>query len=123
MRAFVTLEGIALSADDGFNMYAATFPLWVVYPSSSRWCPPLPPPACRYAATAPYAAKKLLTPQTAGGRALLRAAVGSAEGRRAMRQVLAPLVRRGARALLNPLKLLRRLVSMATGGRLRPRAA
>ena len=96
MRAFVTLEGIALTADDGFNMYSAT---------------------------APYAAKKLLTPQTAGGRALLRAAVGSADGRRAMRQVFAPLVRRSARALLNPLRLLRWLVSRATGGRLRPRSA
>ena len=91
MRAFVTLEGIALSADDDFNMYSAT---------------------------APYAARKLLTPQTAGGRALLRAAVGSADGRRAMRQVLAPLVRRSARALLNPLRLLRRLLSTLTGGRL-----
>ena len=60
MRAFVTLEGIALSADgDEFNMYAATVP---------------------------YARRKLLTPQTAAGRALLRAAFFSADGRRALRQ-------------------------------------
>ena len=60
MRAFVTLEGIALSADDddSFNMYEAT---------------------------APYARRKLLTPRTKGGRALLRAALLSADGRRAMR--------------------------------------
>ena len=48
MRAFVTLEGIALANDgDEFNMYEAT---------------------------APYARRTLLTPRTAGGRALLRAA-------------------------------------------------
>ena len=60
MRAFVTLEGIALASDDdeSFNMYAAT---------------------------APYATKKLLRPQTAAGRALLRAALFSKDGRRAMR--------------------------------------
>ena len=50
MRAFVTLEGIALSADedDSFNMYKAT---------------------------APYARRKLLTPRTKGGRTLLKAAL------------------------------------------------
>ena len=60
MRAFVTLEGIALSADDdsSFNMYQAT---------------------------APYARRKLLTPQTQGGRALLKAALLSRDGRRALR--------------------------------------
>ena len=60
MRAFVTLEGIALSADDddSFNMYAAT---------------------------APYARRKLLTPRTQGGRTLLKAALLSRDGRRAMR--------------------------------------
>jgi len=60
MRAFVTLEGIALSADDdeSFNMYEAT---------------------------APYARRKLLTPQTKGGRALLKAALLSRDGRRALR--------------------------------------
>ena len=61
MRAFVTLEGIALSADDDdtFNMYEAT---------------------------APYARRKLLTPRTAGGRALLKAALTTKSGRRAIRQ-------------------------------------
>ena len=60
MRAFVTLEGIALSADDddSFNMYQAT---------------------------APYARRKLLTPRTKGGRTLLKAALLSRDGRRAMR--------------------------------------
>ena len=60
MRAFVTLEGIALSAEDdgSFNMYAAT---------------------------APYARRKLLTPRTQGGRALLKAALTSAAGRKALR--------------------------------------
>ena len=60
MRAFVTLEGIALSADDdeSFNMYEAT---------------------------APYARRKLLTPQTKGGRTLLKAALTSRDGRRALR--------------------------------------
>jgi len=60
MRSFVTLEGIALSADpdDSFNMYQAT---------------------------APYARRKLLTPRTAGGRALLRAAFFSRDGRKALR--------------------------------------
>ena len=63
MRAFVTLEGIALSADedDSFNMYAAT---------------------------APYARRKLLTPRTKGGRTLLKAALLSREGRRALRSGL-----------------------------------
>ena len=95
MRAFVTLEGIALSADDDFNMYSAT---------------------------APYAAKKLLTPRTAGGRALLRAAVTSTDSRRAMQQVLwgsalLPLIRKWLRAL-NPVRQVRRFLSLA--GRLRP---
>mmetsp|Transcript_68550 Transcript_68550/g.135802 ORF Transcript_68550/g.135802 Transcript_68550/m.135802 type:complete len:102 (-) Transcript_68550:297-602(-) len=60
MRSFVTLEGIALSADDddSFNMYEAT---------------------------APYARRKLLTPRTKGGRALLKAAIFSRDGRRALR--------------------------------------
>ena len=60
MRSFVTLEGIALSADDddSFNMYEAT---------------------------APYARRKLLTPQTQGGRALLKAALLSSTGRKALR--------------------------------------
>ena len=62
MRAFVTLEGIALANDgDEFNMYEAT---------------------------APYARRTLLTPRTAGGRALLRAAFLSSGGRRALRQGL-----------------------------------
>merc|ERR1719331_1035932 len=62
MRAFVTLEGIALSADDGdFNMYKVT---------------------------APYARRRLLTPRTKGGRALLRKALLTREGRRALRQGL-----------------------------------
>lgn len=62
MRAFVTLEGIALSTNDTeFNMYQAT---------------------------APYARRKLLTPATAGGRALLRAALTTSDGRRALRQGL-----------------------------------
>ena len=60
MRSFVTLEGIALSADEdeSFNMYEAT---------------------------APYARKKLFTPQTKGGRALLKAALLSSDGRKALR--------------------------------------
>merc|ERR1719359_831424 len=59
MRSFVTLEGIALSADDdgSFNMYEAT---------------------------APYARRKLLTPRTSGGRALLKAALTSSTGRKAL---------------------------------------
>ena len=58
----VTLEGIALANDgDEFNMYEAT---------------------------APYARRTLLTPRTAGGRALLRAAFLSSGGRRALRQGL-----------------------------------
>lgn len=57
MRAFVTLEGIALNADDDFNMYETT---------------------------AVYARRKLLTPQTAGGRALLQKALFTADGRRAL---------------------------------------
>ena len=61
MRAFVTLEGIALSADDGgeFNMYRAT---------------------------APYARRKLLNPSTPAGRALLKAALLTPEGRHAIAQ-------------------------------------
>lgn len=60
MRAFVTLEGIALSADDdgSFNMYEAT---------------------------APYARQKLLNPKTQAGRALLKAALTTRDGRRAIR--------------------------------------
>ena len=63
MRSFVTLEGIALSSDsdESFNMYKAT---------------------------APYARRRLLTPRTAGGRALLRAAVTTRDGRRALRHGL-----------------------------------
>lgn len=57
MRAFVTLEGIALSSDDEFNMYDAA---------------------------APYARKKLLNPQTRVGRVLLRRALTTAEGRQAL---------------------------------------
>ncbi len=77
MRAFVTLEGIALSTgDDGFNMYDAT---------------------------APYARRTLLTPRTQGGRALLRAAIASSDGRRALRA--------GIRGLRLPRLGLRRLFS------------
>ena len=39
----------------------------------------------RYEATAPYARRKLLTPVTPGGRALLKAALFSASGRKALR--------------------------------------
>ena len=86
MRSFVTLEGIALSADDDFNMYEAT---------------------------APYALRKLLTPQTAGGRALLRTAFLTTAGRQALRQVLSahalvPLLRR----LLHELNPLRRALRL-----------
>ena len=61
MRAFVTLEGIALSADEqgSFNMYSVT---------------------------APYARRKLFTPKTKVGRTLLRTALFTPEGRRAMQQ-------------------------------------
>merc|ERR1719331_1798143 len=74
MRAFVTLEGIALASDsdNSFNMYAAT---------------------------APYARRKLLTPRTAGGRALLKAALFSKSGRRALRAGL-PAPRRWIRRVL-----------------------
>lgn len=60
MRAFVTLEGIALSAKDytDFNMYTET---------------------------AVYARRLLLTPQTEGGRLLLKKALFTKEGRRALR--------------------------------------
>jgi len=90
MRAFVTLEGIALSADDdgSFNMYAAT---------------------------APYARRKLLTPVTPGGRALLRAALLSRDGRKAIRAGLrwprllrwVPRVGRAAKAPLRGVGLAR----------------
>ena len=95
MRSFVTLEGIALSADDDFNMYEAT---------------------------APYALRKLLTPQTAGGRALLRTAFLTTAGRQALRQALSahawvPLLRRLLHEL-NPLRRARRLLR-AAGQRIR----
>lgn len=84
MRAFVTLEGIALSADgdDSFNMYEAT---------------------------APYARRKLLTPVTPGGRALLKAAIFSATGRKALRTGLRwprllRWVPRACRAVVAPLR-------------------
>ena len=57
MRAFVTLEGIALSADDSFNMYTVA---------------------------APFARQKLLNPRTESGRAFLKKALTTPEGRRAM---------------------------------------
>ena len=95
MRSFVTLEGIALSADDDFNMYEAT---------------------------APYAVRKLLTPRTEGGRALLRSAFLTAAGRQALRQALsaralAPLLRRLLQEL-NPLRRARHLLG-AVGRRVR----
>lgn len=95
MRSFVTLEGIALSADDEFNMYEAT---------------------------APYALRKLLTPRTQGGRALLRSAFLTATGRQALRQALsaralATLLRRLLQEL-NPLRRARRLLR-AAGQRVR----
>ena len=125
MRAFVTLEGIALSADDdeSFNS-ACSFPasltprlrLCAAVSSRRTWRyhhargvhgePHVPrTPSCGrapsershfsvrayrllravYEATAPYARRKLLTPRTAGGRALLRAALFSSTGRKALR--------------------------------------
>jgi hypothetical protein len=94
MRSFVTLEGIALSADDDFNMYEAT---------------------------APYAVRKLLTPRTQGGRALLRSAFLTTAGRQALRQALsaralAPLLRRLLQEL-NPLLRARHLLG-AVGRRI-----
>ena len=86
---------IALSADDEFNMYEAT---------------------------APYALRKLLTPRTQGGRALLRSAFLTATGRQALRQALsaralATLLRRLLQEL-NPLRRARRLLR-AAGQRVR----
>jgi hypothetical protein len=77
MRAFVTLEGIALNADDEFNMYDVT---------------------------AEFARKTLLTPQTEGGRVLLRQALFTRDGRRALR---------GARTKTEAA----RAVALALGGR------
>jgi len=100
MRAFVTLEGIALSAKDytDFNMYSET---------------------------AVYARRLLLTPQTEGGRMLLKKALFTEEGRRALRigfrgalpaskrQLLWALVLLPLKALAAAVKLVRVLFGQA----------
>ena len=72
-----------------------------------------------YAATAPYAVRKLLNPQTPGGRELLRAAFLSADGRRALRRALSPSaltpLLRGMLQALNPVRRARQLLQFAVG--------